>query len=112
MTLQEFRDIILQADSNAGHYSSMKRPDYTVWAEYGIDYLTANNQNTEKAFNIQVDRFTKQEYDEIATKIEEVLTAKDIPFEYLIDYENDTGYIHHIFDCKGVVSWHGLIQAE
>lgn len=100
MTLQEFRDILLTADSGALHYKSMKNTNYTVWAEYGEKSLNADNRREDKAWKIQVDRFTKIEYDPIADLIGAALDRDDISFSYLCDYEKDTGYIHHIWDCE------------
>jgi len=35
--------------------------------------------------------------------IETALSGEDeITFQHLVDFEQDTGYIHHIFDCEVV----------
>lgn len=100
MTLQEFRDILLTADPAASHYSSTQKPNYTMWAEYGDSALTADSKISESVWKIQVDRFTKLEYDPVVESIRAALDRDDIAFEYLCDFEPDTGYIHHIFDCE------------
>jgi hypothetical protein len=53
-------------------------------------------------WKVQVDRFTKTDNDTIALGILNALEAAKIPHTYLIDYEKDTGYHHHIFDCEVV----------
>ncbi len=100
MTLQGFRDILLTADSQASHYESKKRPNYTVWSEYGDDGLSADSIRQESAWKIQVDRYTKLEYDPVVDAIRAALDRDDISYEYSCDFEQDTGYIHHIFDCE------------
>ena len=49
-------------------------------------------------------------YDDAAEKIDEVaeriecvlLEAQGVAYRYVVDYERDSGYIHHIFDCEGI----------
>lgn len=94
MTLQEFKAIILSADPQASHYRSMQTPNYTVWREFGKRSLP------EPTWKIQVDRYTKIEYDPVIALINAALERDDIAFDYLCDYEKDTGYIHHIWDCE------------
>ena len=49
-----------------------------------------------------MDRFTKIEDEETALALKALLEAQDdIAVDYLVDYERDTGYIHHIYDCEG-----------
>ena len=50
-----------------------------------------------------MDRFTKTEDESLAESIRRALEERDnIAVDYRVDYEQDTGYIHHIFDCEGV----------
>ena len=101
MSLQEFRDLLQTADPAASHYyTKTKQENYTLWAEYGRKRLMADNRVAESTIKIQVDRYTKIEYDPIADAITAVLDAAEIPHEYLTDFEPDTGYIHHIWDCE------------
>lgn len=102
MTLQEFRDLLLTADPAAAHYKSPgKKTNYTIWREYGAGAMAADDAHQETSWRIQVDRFTKAEYDPVADAIRAALNGHpDISFAYEIDYEHDTGYIHHIFDCE------------
>ena len=101
MSLKEFRDLLLTADPEATHYASKKKGNYTVWAEYDNKGLKADDSEREQIHKIQVDRFTKIEYDPIKDAITNMLNANDISFiGPLTDYEEKTGYIHHIWDCE------------
>lgn len=98
--LKEFRDLLLTADPKASHYKPKQKENYTVWAEYGANRLTAGDTEVERAIKIQIDRFTKIEYDPIADAITAMLNANEICYEPHTDYEKDTGYIHHIWECE------------
>jgi hypothetical protein len=100
MTLLEFRDVLLTADPQASHYSSMLKPNYTKWAEYGEKVLYSDGESDEKHLLIQVDRFTTIEYDPVVDAIRTAFDRDDIAYEYSCDFEPDTGYIHHIWDCE------------
>ena len=99
MTLADFKAVILTADPNATHYRNGGTGNYTVWQEYAERPLYADGARETVYRQIQVDRFTKTEYDPIVDAIRTALETAGIPYEYLNDYEDDTGYIHHIFDC-------------
>lgn len=102
MTLQEFRDLLLTADPQAVHYKSMKNVNYTRWQEFRDKALIADSVRKEKVWKIQVDRFTKDEYDPVVDLINSALDRDDISYEYLVDFEPETSYIHHIWDCEVV----------
>lgn len=101
MTLDEIRTLIVAVDENAGHYESSHRADeaYTVWFETRHDNIYADNRHLGGIY-FQVDRFTKQEDDAVAAELLAALTDSDVCFRYIIDFEPDTGYIHHIFECS------------
>lgn len=103
MILEAFQALLLSADPEATRYEGSRDGNYTVWRQYGSGPLSADNHRAEKAMKIQVDRFTKIEDDPIADAIMQTLDHQDhIAFDYLQDYEVDTGYIHHIWDCEVV----------
>ena len=90
-------------DPSAGHYESAHRPgqSYTVWQEIQRAGLLADNKRPCKSWRFQIDRFTKNENDAIAQQLEEALEADPrITYNYVVDYEPGTGYVHHIFDCE------------
>lgn len=103
MTLDEIKALVLSADAEAQHYESAKKgAAYTVWREYQRLPMMADGQH-QGGIRFQIDRFTKTENDAIAAAIEAALEASDrVAYTYLTDYEPDTRYIHHIFDCEGI----------
>ncbi len=98
--LENFKALLVQVDPKATHYKSMQQENYTVWAEYGTIALRGNDTTSERVYKVQVDRFTKAENDSVAAAITAMLDEQCVGYEYLVDYEQDTGYIHHIWDCK------------
>ena len=102
MTLDEIRALVVSADAHAQHYESRAtEEDYTTWRETGrLPYL-ADDQHLE-GWRFQVDRFARDEHDPVAAALFAALDADDrVAVQHLVDYERDTGYIHHIFDCEG-----------
>ena len=104
MTLDDIKALVVRVDPNAGHYESAYQgsPAYTVWFEVrALPDMGDSEHGGAVAF--QIDRFTKAEGDAIAAALFAALEADDrVAFSYAVDYEPDTRYIHHIFDCQGV----------
>ena len=103
MTLSEIQALVVSVDNKAAHYESASpnKTGYTVWYEYKRLDMLADDRHAE-AWAFQIDRFTKTENDPIAAALFEALEADDrVAFEHRVDYENDTRWIHHIFDCEG-----------
>lgn len=103
MTPSEVRAFLLSVDPTAERYESSRTGSeaYTVWRELGPGQYYADGQ-TQGVTRFQVDRFTKTEDDPVATALWIALEdSDDIAFDYQVDFEPDTGYIHHIFDCEG-----------
>lgn len=101
MTVREIKALVASIDPAARHYESAQRGNYTTWMEYMRTGLAADDGNPD-GWKFVVERFTTQEFDPVAEAIEAGLDADDrVAFTYNVDYENDTGYIHHIFDCVG-----------
>lgn len=102
MTLDQIKAIVLQGDPAASHYASTARGNYTVWREYARHPATADDVHL-GGWRFQVDRFTKTENDAIAASIETALSDHPgVAYSYMVDFEPETGYIHHIFDCEAV----------
>ena len=105
MTRDEIRALLVTADPNIKHYFSMASGDaYSYWEEtqrlpfMGDDCHDAADQ----AWKFYVHRFTKTENDIIAQTIFDTLDADPrTAVRYSVTYENDTGYIHHIYECEG-----------
>lgn len=95
-----FRDIILTADPLATKNKGNGKENYNVWRPYELTGAFSNNRRRARVWKIQVDRFTKTDNDPVALGILNALETAKIPHTYLMDYEKDTGYHHHIFDCE------------
>ena len=105
MTLDYIRELVVSVDENAGHYESAYNESdaFTVWHEIQERTLPGDNTRAETIIMFQIDRYTKEEDDEIAAAIKQALTDDErIGFDYLVDYDRPSGYIHHIFDCEGI----------
>lgn len=104
MTLDEVRTFVIGIDPKAGHYHSADegKNAYTRWQEGALLPYMGDGKHL-GALRFQIDRFTKAENDTIADAFEAALeAADDIAFDHLTDYERDSGYIHHIFDCEAM----------
>ena len=103
MTLQEWKALLLKAGPPVSHYQPKKQVGrYIVWTEYGGRRILSDDREDSRIQKIQVDLFTKTEYDPAFRALYSLLDkAEDIAFPHpLTDFESDTGYIHHIFDCE------------
>lgn len=105
MTVQEIKDLLVSVDPDVQRYDHDRAGNgdaYTVWYELRPIGLYGDGRE-EGSIRFQVDRFTKEEDESIALLLKETLEAEDdIAVEYLVDYEKDTGYIHHIYICEAV----------
>ena len=104
MTASEIKKLLTDVDPDAQRYEhdgAGTADAYTVWRELRPVGLYGDGQE-EGSIRFQVERFTKEEDEQMAALIRAALEGQDdIAVEYLVDYE-DTGYIHHIFVCEGV----------
>ena len=104
MTLHDIQALVVSVDPGARHYESDHRHGqaYTVWWEKRTLPLMADGRHM-GGIKFQISRYAKLEGDAIAAALYSALEERpDISFEYLTDYEPETGYIHHIFDCEGI----------
>ena len=104
MTLSEIKALVLSADATAEHYASSKTgsDSYTVWREVRRLGIVADDRHIE-GWAFQVDRFTRDEDDAIAEALFAALDECDrVAVRHDVDYEQDTEYIHHIYDCEGL----------
>ena len=104
MTVQRIKDLLTSIDPKAQRYEhdgAGKADAYTVWNEVGPVGFYGDGQE-EGSIHFQVDRFTKEEDEGTALALKAMLESQDdIAMDYHVDYETDTGYIHHIYDCEG-----------
>ena len=103
MTIEEIRTLVLGADPTAERYESSRAgsDSYTTWRELRRLPATADGEHIE-GWSFQVDRFTRDEDDATAAALFATLDGCErVAVAYDTDYEPDTGYIHHIYDCEG-----------
>lgn len=104
MTTAEVKALLISVDPDVQRYDHDHKGSeaYTVWHEISPIGLYGDGRE-EGSLHFQVDRFTKVEDEEIARQLLETLEEQDdIAVDYHVDYERDTGYIHHIYDCEGI----------
>ncbi|HCA29168.1 MAG TPA: hypothetical protein DEP23_06215 [Ruminococcaceae bacterium] len=99
MQLNDFRDILLEADGNITKRFGAGTGNYTVWTPGGIDRVMSDDTGDENVQRVYVDRYTKLDNDPVVQAIWNALEGAFISFEYEQDTENDTKYIHHTFTC-------------
>jgi len=98
--LTAFKDLLLEADPKATKFEGAGGDSYTVWTPYSPVKTMSDDEQEDFTWRIQVDRYTRIDNDPIAKAIYDKLTEAGIPFEYDMDHEPDTGYIHHIYVCS------------
>lgn len=102
MTLPEFGRLLATVDPSVKHHVSAVRGNYTTWAEYERIDASADGLN-QGGWKVQVERYTREEYDEIAAALYDLLQGRDdVAVEYLMDSEGDGEdlVIRHLFDCE------------
>ena len=105
MTVSEIKTLLVSVDPNVQRYDhdgAGQAEAYTVW--YELQPLDLYGDGREQGtIRFQVDRFTKTEDEPLAATLRDTLEAQDdIAVDYLVDYERDTGYIHHIYVCEAI----------
>lgn len=109
MTIDSFVEIVQGIDPDAARYQKLRKPSdksYTVWSDYGTGTLYANGVPAGKTKKIQVDYFTFTEDDPVALAFFRAFSENDeITVIHNTDFEIETRYIHHIFDCEVVVDY-------
>lgn len=108
MQLTEIRDIINSADPNASHYDASHeaeaQADFTVWMETEriLDY--ADDTGEGMGWRVTIERYTHDEYDQIADNIERVLLAdpRMACKPRRVSYYIGSGYIQHTFEVEAV----------
>lgn len=105
MTRDEIKALLVTADPNIKHYFSMSDAEsYSYWEETSrLPFLADDVHNVnDQAWRFYVHRFTKTEDDAIAQTIFNTLDADPrTTVRWVTDFDKDSGYIHHIFDCEG-----------
>lgn len=102
MTLSDIRTLLVSVDPGIRHYFSTETDrDYSFWEEGRRLPLMAEDRHDE-AWRFYVHRFTRDEFDPVARLFFETLDADPrTTVIHTVDFEADTGYIHHIYECEG-----------
>lgn len=102
MTLSDIKTLVAGIDTNARHYfSEAQGEDYTYWEETQRLPLTGDDRHLE-GWRFYVHRFTKDEADTVAAALYTALdTDPRVAVIHTTDYEPDSGYIHHTYQCEG-----------
>jgi len=102
MTLTEIRDLLVTADPAIRHYFSMEEDkDYSFWEETRRLPFTSDDGHDE-GWRFYVHRYTRQEVDPVAIALFRILDADPrVAVIHTIDFDQDSGYIHHIYECEG-----------
>ena len=106
MSLQEIKKFLLDITLNTYHQEAWQQPDtYIVWAEDGeSDAVHADNRKEIQILDVTIDVFTKEEYPEIITRLQDAFNDKGIPFKLLSkQYESETKYTHYEYLIQAVV---------
>ena len=109
MTIDEFAEIVKAIDPDASRYQRIRKKTdvaYTVWSDYGTSPLYADGVPAGIAKKVQVDYFTFAEDDPVATRFYKAFSENDdIVCKHMTDFEEDSRYIHHIFDCEVIMNY-------
>lgn len=104
MTLKQIQAFVASVDPQARHYFSREETvDFTRWHERRRLPVMGDGRHAEEAWAFQIDRFTRDENDPVYTAF--VAALENNPRIFWSEetlFEEDTGYIHHVFICQGV----------
>lgn len=99
MTLETVKNALLSILTDVYHHTGpANKPDkYIVWAEDGAgEVVHADNAIVYQAIEGTVDYYTKAEDDPNFDRIQDAMTAAEIPFSLnSIQWEEETGFIHY-----------------
>ena len=102
MTLTDIRDLLVSVDPDIKHYfTDSDAPAFSYWEETRRLPMFSDDRH-EQAWRFYVHRYTKAENDVMASQLFDTLDQDPrIAFQYIVDFDTDSGYIHHIYDCEG-----------
>lgn len=104
--LKTVKDALLAVGVPVSHYRAAKQPDkYIVWSEDNSPKAAWGDDGcTFQIIEGTVHYFTRTEFDVNVEKIQLELSGAEIVWRYnSIQYEDDTGYIHHEWIWKAGV---------
>lgn len=102
MNLEDIQFFCASIDPDIRHYFTTEtKKNYSYWEEINVLPLLADDHH-EPAWRFAIHRFTRIERDPVVRRLFDVLENDDrIAYSYTSDFEQDTGYIHHVFTCEG-----------
>lgn len=103
MTLDEIKAKLVAIDPDIKHYFTMSDADaYSYWEETSRLPFTADGQH-QGGWRFYVHRFTRIENDPTVIALFSALDADfRIAVRWTVGFEQESGYIHHIFECEAV----------
>lgn len=108
MQLTEIRDLINSADPNARHYDASHEAEsmenFTVWMETERIIEYADDEGNGMGWRVTIERYTHDEYDEMADTIERVLLAdpRVACKPRRVTYYIGDKYIRHTYEVEAV----------
>lgn len=103
MTLDGFIELIQRIDSKAERYDAIGEPGekYTVYSDYMVSTLRADDCAAEKILHVQVEYFTDEEDDPVAQQYLKTFSeTASVYFTYDKDFDPRSRTIRHLFDCE------------
>lgn len=104
MTLSDIATLLVTADADMKHYFSMHGSEepYSYWEETSTLPHTCEDGHTNIGWRFYVHRYTKTEGDSVAAAIFDTLDNDPrTTVRWVIDFDGESGFIHHIFECEG-----------
>lgn len=95
--LKKIGELLAAIEPNCYHYfHTVKNAPYIIWAEDGeADSLNTDNHKTEQVLSVDVDYFTKVEYDPQVDAIQALFDTQGWRWALTaVQFEDDTGLIH------------------
>lgn len=98
LKIKQIEELMLTVTDSVFHYEAMDNPDrYIVYAEDSEgSSVEGDDRKINQSMQGTIDYFTKKDWDENVTKIQEVLKNACVSF-YLnsVQFEEETGYQHY-----------------
>lgn len=102
MTLEAIRTLLVSVVPDIKHYfTDSTALAFSYWEETERLPMLSDDRH-ETAWRFYVHRYTQSEDDLISDQLFETLDQDPrITVRYTVDYDQDSGYVHHIYECEG-----------